>query len=248
MNNTSLILASILVAVPIWVSNKEKLGISKDILISVCRAVLQLSIVGYLLDFVFKLEKPIYIVVLVLVMVGNASIHARKKAIGVKHAGVISFFSILVGTVITSGILVLSGALTFTPNEMIPTSGMIISNSMIAIGLSYRNLSTKFKEDREELEVKLALGASLKQASTGVIRESIKLSMMPTIDSAKTLGIVSLPGMMTGLILGGASPIVAVKFQMMVTFMLLSATSIATIICTYLSYKSYYNERKQIKA
>ena len=71
---------------------------------------------------------------------------------------------------------------------------------------------------------------------------------MPTIDSAKTLGIVSLPGMMTGLILAGSSPVVAVKFQIMVTFMILSSSSIATIIATYLSYKKFFNDRMQLKS
>ena len=70
---------------------------------------------------------------------------------------------------------------------------------------------------------------------------------MPSIDSAKTLGIVSLPGMMTGLILGGVSPLVAVKFQIMVTFMILSSTSLSVMIATYLSYKKFFNDRKQLK-
>jgi putative ABC transport system permease protein len=70
---------------------------------------------------------------------------------------------------------------------------------------------------------------------------------MPTIDSAKTLGIVSLPGTMTGLILGGASPLMAIKFQIMVTFMILSSASISTMISTYLSYKSFFNKRQQLK-
>lgn len=70
--------------------------------------------------------------------------------------------------------------------------------------------------------------------------------MVPTIDSAKTLGIVTLPGMMTGLILAGTAPIQAVKYQMMVTFMLLSTTSIASFIATYLAYRSFLNNKKQL--
>ena len=70
--------------------------------------------------------------------------------------------------------------------------------------------------------------------------------MLPTIDSAKTLGIVSLPGMMTGLILAGTSPLEAIKFQIMVTFMLLSTTSISSFIACYLSYRSFFNDRKQL--
>jgi putative ABC transport system permease protein len=70
--------------------------------------------------------------------------------------------------------------------------------------------------------------------------------MLPTIDSAKTLGIVALPGMMTGLILAGTSPVQAIKYQIMVTFMMLSTTSIASFIACYLSYKGFFNKRKQL--
>ena len=124
---------------------------------------------------------------------------------------------------------------------------MVVSNSMVAINLSYKNLNTTFSSKRNEVEVKLALGATAKVASKEILKDSIKLSIMPSIDSAKTLGIVSLPGMMTGLILAGSSPLMAIKFQIMVTFMILSSTSIATLIATYISYKSFFNERSQLK-
>ncbi len=75
----------------------------------------------------------------------------------------------------------------------------------------------------------------------------MKVAIIPTIDSAKTLGIVSLPGMMTGLILAGVSSLTSIKFQIMVTFMLLSASAVSTIIETYLCYKDFFNERKQLK-
>jgi putative ABC transport system permease protein len=118
---------------------------------------------------------------------------------------------------------------------------------MIAVGLSYRNLNNSFESKRSEVEVKLSLGANIKEASETILAESIKIAIMPTIDSAKTLGIVSLPGMMTGLILGGASPLMAIKFQIMVTFMILSSASISTMISAYLSYKSFFNKRQQLK-
>lgn len=83
-------------------------------------------------------------------------------------------------------------------------------------------------------------------SSLEIIRDSFKTGMLPTIDSAKTLGIVSLPGMMTGLILAGAAPIEAIQYQIMVTFMLLSTTSIASFLACYLSYRSFFNEQKQL--
>ncbi|WP_018590111.1 ABC transporter permease [Terrisporobacter glycolicus] len=247
MKTESLILSSVLIMVPIIISYKEKLELNRDIIVSMLRAVVQLLAVGYILDVIFGLDKLIYTVILVLVMIINAAINTKKKGFTIESQVLISFTSISVGTIITLGILISSKAIGYTPNEVIPVAGMIISNSMVAIGLSYRNLINNFKNNSIAVEVKLSLGASIKEASDEIIRESIKISIMPTIDSAKTLGIVSLPGMMTGLILAGASPLVAVKFQIMVTFMILSSSSIATIMATYLSYKKFFNKRKQLK-
>ncbi len=247
MSTETLIFSSLLVLIPILISNKDKLNIGKDIVVSVVRAIIQLVIVGYLLDFIFGLEKPIYTVILILVMIFNAALNTKKKEDSIINRFSISFISILIGSSITMGVLILSNAIEFTASEVVPIAGMIISNSMVAILLSYRNLISNFKGSREAVEVKLSLGADIKEASNDIIRESIKISIMPTVDSAKTLGIVSLPGMMTGLILGGASPIVAVKFQIMVTFMLLASVSISTMIATYLSYKSFFNNRKQLE-
>ena len=148
-------------------------------------------------------------------MIINAAINTRKRGENIKRVVTISFFAMLIGTTITMTVLIGSGAIKFTANEVIPVVGMVVSNSMVAIGLSYRNLNNAFRHRRAEIEVKLSLGADIREASREVIGESIKISIIPTIDSAKTLGIVSLPGMMTGLILGGASPFIAIKFQIM---------------------------------
>lgn len=247
MDTISLVIASVLILIPIFISYKEHLGLEKEIIISIFRAIIQLIIVGYILDVIFGLEKPIYIVILVLIMIINAASNTKKRGAGINNVFRISFISLIIGTSITMTVLVLSGAIDFTPNEIIPVAGMVVSNSMVAIGLSYRNLNNAFKTRRAEVEVKLSLGADIKEASKEILRESVKIAILPTIDSAKTLGIVSLPGMMTGLILAGTSPLVAIKFQIMVTFMILSAASISTMIATYLSYGSFFNERKQLK-
>lgn len=246
MDNMSLLIASILIAIPIFISYKQHLGLEKEIIISIVRAIIQLVAVGYILDKVFGLENPIFILILVFIMIINASVNTKKRGAGIDKVVLISTISISVGTVITMAVLLLSKAIEFKPNDVIPVAGMIVSNSMIAIGLSYRNLNNSFKNRRAEVEVKLSLGADIKEASKDIIRESIKISIQPTIDSAKTLGIVSLPGMMTGLILAGISPLMAIKFQIMVTFMIISSSSIATMIATYMGYKSFFNKRKQL--
>lgn len=150
-------------------------------------------------------------------------------------------------TYTTLGVLVLTGAIKFVPSQIIPISGMIASNSMVAIGLCYRSLDTQFHDQRQQVLEKLALGADLKTASLPILRRSIKTAMQPTIDSAKTVGLVSLPGMMSGLIFAGVDPVHAIKYQIMVTFMLLSATSLGSMIAGYSSYRNYYNQRQQLR-
>lgn len=247
MSIISLFIASTLVIIPIFISYKEKLGLEKEIVVSILRAIVQLIIVGYILDVIFGLKNPICTLILILIMIVNAAVNTKKRGRGINKVFTISFVSILIGASVTLSILVISGVIKFSPNEIIPIAGMIISNSMIAIGLSYTNLNNSFQNKREEVEVKLSLGADVKEASKSILRDSVKVAIIPTIDSAKTLGIVSLPGMMTGLILAGVSPLTAIKFQIMVTFMLLSASAVSTIIATYLCYKDFFNERKQLK-
>jgi putative ABC transport system permease protein len=246
MNLSSLLAASSLVLISLLFSYSQKLKLEKETIIGVIRAIVQLVIVGYLLEYIFGMKNPLFTTLLLIFMIFNASYNAYKRSNKMKNGLVISFVSIAFGTVITLSILVISKAIKYEPYQIIPVSGMIISNAMVALGLCFRQMNSNFKNKREEVETKLSLGADILPASIEIIRDSIKTGMLPTIDSTKTLGIVSLPGMMTGLILAGTSPVNAIKYQIMVTFMLLSTTSIASFIACYLSYKNFFNTRKQL--
>ena len=246
MNTSSLLISSSLVLVALLFSYFQKLKLEKEIVISVVRAIVQLVLVGYLLNYIFGFENPVFTTLLLLFMTFNAAYNATKRGKAIKNGLIISFISIAAGAVTTLSILVFSGAIKYEPYQIIPVSGMIISNAMVVLGLCYRQLTANFKNKREEVETKLSLGADILPSSIEIIRDSIKTGMLPTIDSAKTLGIVSLPGMMTGLILAGTSPVEAIKYQIMVTFMLLSTTSISSFIACYLSYRNFFNKRKQL--
>lgn len=246
ISDASLLMASSLVLVSLLFSYFQKLRLEKETLISVIRAVIQLFAVGYVLQFIFRLRNPAVTTLIVLFMIFNAALNAAKRGKGIKNGILISFLSILVGAGATLSVLVLSGAVRYEANQIIPISGMIISNAMVAIGLCYRQLTGDFKSRRNEVEIKLSLGADLLPASMDILRDSIRTGMVPTIDSTKTLGIVSLPGMMTGLILAGTSPLMAIRYQIMVTFMLLSTTAISSFMACFLSYRTFFNERKQL--
>lgn len=246
VNNQSLMLALGLVVIALIIGWKEKLGIDRDMIIGVVRAIIQLFIVGYLLKYVFKVDNVWLTSTLILIIIFNASYNAKQRSNGIPHALPISIGAILASTAVTLGVLMWSGAIKFIPSQMIPISGMIASNSMVAIGLCYRNLNSQFRLERQAVTEKLALGADLKDASRDIVRDSIKTGMQPTIDSAKTMGIVSLPGMMSGLIFAGVDPVHAIKYQIMVVFMLMSATSIGSVLACYLAYRGFYNKRKQL--
>jgi putative ABC transport system permease protein len=246
MTVSSLLVSSSLVLISLIFSYSQKLKLEKEIVIGVVRAVIQLIVVGYLLNYIFGLKSPLFTTFLVLFMLLNAAYNAAKRGKEIKNGVGISFIAIALGTLITLTILVVSGTIKYESYQVIPISGMIISNAMVALGLCYRHMTLDFKNKREEVETKLSLGADLLPASREIIKDAIKTGMLPTIDSAKTLGIVSLPGMMTGLILAGTSPVEAIKYQIMVTFMLLATTSISSLIACYLSYTSFFNQRKQL--
>ena len=204
MSNTALCLTALLLLIPIIISYKEGLHIIKDLVVASIRAVVQLLILGLILEFI--------------------------------------------STAIPLACAVLAGAIDFKANDVIPIGGMLANNGLIAINLAYQNLDRAFVRDVDDIESKLTLAATPKLASKGAIRESIRLAIVPTIDSVKTYGLVSIPGMMTGLIIGGMAPLQAIKFQLLVVFIHTTATIMSALIATYLSYGQFLNARHQLVA
>jgi putative ABC transport system permease protein len=236
-------MALALVIIAMLISAHQKLGLSKDIVFAVLRTVIQLVIVGFVLKYIFQVDNVLLTLVMGLFIIFNASLQANKRNPSSRKYFWQSFTAIFISTVVTLGILTMSDAIKFVPSQIIPITGMIASNSMIAIGLCYKQMHTQFVDQRQQVLEKLALGAPAKQASLSILRQSIKMALQPTIDSAKTVGLVSLPGMMSGLIFAGVDPVYAIKYQIMVMFMLLSATSLGSVIAGTFSYRNYFSER-----
>ena len=165
MNIVSLLISSSLVLVTLFFSYWQKLKLEKEIIIGVVRAVIQLVIVGYILEYIFGYENPAFTTLLLLFMIFNAAYNASKRGREVKNALPISFLSIIVGTTVTLLVLVLSKTIRYEPYQIIPVSGMIIGNSMVALGLCYKQIAADFKNKREEVETKLSLGADILPSS-----------------------------------------------------------------------------------
>lgn len=246
LSNESLLMATVLIVITVIVSYLQRMRLELEILHSALRAVVQLVVVGYLLNFIFGADHPLFTSGVLLVMLISAAINGGKRGAGIKHASWIAGVSIGIGTVLTLVVLLSAKVLSFTPYQMIPVGGMIMSGSMVAVGLCFRQITTNFKSRQQEIQIKLALGATPMQACKAILREALIVSLEPTIDSAKTLGIVALPGTMTGLILAGMSPMEAIKYQIIVIFMTFSTVSIAIAIAGYLSCRHFFNTKEQL--
>ena len=247
VSDLSLILSFALVLVSVAISWKEKLGLTKDIFYSVGRAIVQLVVVGYVLKFIMQVNNAILTLLMTLFIIFNAAWNANKRDPNPNHQLWQSIVALLIGTYITLGVLLLTQTVKLKPMQIIPITGMIAGNEMVAMGLCYKALATGFHDQRQQVLEKIALGADVKTASMTILRRSIKTARQPTIDSAKTVGLVSLPGMMSGLIFAGVDPVYAIKYQIMVTFMLLSATGLGAVIAGYLSSRNYFNKRSQLR-
>ncbi|MFV8261720.1 ABC transporter permease, partial [Aerococcus viridans] len=171
---TTLAFSFILVIIAVLISYKEKLGLEKDILWAMLRMVVQLVIIGYVLTYIFQIDSIIVTAIIMIFMIVNAAYNAGKRANKIPHAFKISLIAIIGGVVTSILVLVASGSIQFVPAQIIPITGMLVGNAMSVIGLAFRNLNNEFAKSQQEVNEQLALGASIKLASTGIVREAIR--------------------------------------------------------------------------
>ena len=135
----------------------------------------------------------------------------------------------------------------YSPQYVIPIMGMILGNSMNGVALAIDRLTSEIREKREIIETRLSLGATSREAVSDIISSAVRAAMIPTINSLMTVGIVSLPGMMTGQILSGTSPIIAVKYQILVMYMIAASVMISSVLLVQRGYKQYFTAHHQFK-
>lgn len=246
ISNTSLLLALGLVAVSLLISYRLRLNLGKETIISVVRAVVQLTVIGFVLHTIFNVNQVWLTAIMALVIIFNAAWNAKGRSDHLPHAFKIALVAIMSSTMITVGILVASGAIKFEPYQVIPFTGMVAGNSMVAVGLVFRGLNQQFKDQQAAILERLALGSRPSEAGKQIANEGVRIGMQPTIDSIRTYGLVSLPGMMSGLIMAGVDPVFAIKYQIVVAFTLLSATAIASMLTSYLAVRQYFNAHWQL--
>jgi len=204
----------------LWLSGKFRLALNKTILLATGRMMIQLSLVGLYLKYLFKINLPWINVLYILIMIVVAAYTVLKTS-KLKMSTLLGpiFISILlpVGTILLfTNAFVIRLENLFDAKYIIPICGMLLGNSMRnnIIGLS--NFFTGLKDKEKSYLYTIAMGGSRRQALKPFFRESIVAAINPILASMATIGIVSLPGMMTGQILGGSIPVVAIKYQIII--------------------------------
>ena len=233
------------VVISYFLSMWFKLGLQKDIIIAAVRSTIQLLIIGYILKVVFHLQDPIFNILFIMLMIGVATQNASKRGKWLPYAWVRVLIAIAVTEVVAQGLLLGLKVVAPTPQYVIPISGMIIGNAMIASGLLLNRLYAETSSHRQEILTILALGGTPKQAVYDYVKQAVRASMIPTIDNTKTMGLVQLPGMMTGLIIAGADPVQAVRYQILIVFSIMASAVITSIVLGFISYPGLFNEYQQ---
>ncbi|ORX95816.1 UPF0014-domain-containing protein [Basidiobolus meristosporus CBS 931.73] len=210
------------------------LRLEKSLIISGVRSVVQLTLMGMILEDVFKTKNPFIIFgmagVLVLLGAYETTFNKSKR----RHSGM--FISVLISMFCSTLLIGLIGnafamnvSPVWTAHKFIPTLGMLLGNCMTGMALGISSCLNQFCDNKERLEMSLGLGASRWEAGRPVAVEAIRVAMLPTINSMSVMGLISIPGMMTGQILGGAPVMDAVKYQQIIMFMIAASTSLGTL-------------------
>lgn len=239
----TLLFVMITMLVSVW----QKLGLERDIAIGTIRSAVQLLLVGYVLQFVFNTKNVLLIALIVLFMLTIACLNAAKRGAGLR--GIVWRVAAAIGTteLLMMGLLIGFGIIEATAQYIIPISGMTIGNAMVVAGLFLNQMKQEVEASKGEIEVLLSLGATAKQAMAGVTKRAVKSSMIPTIDGMKTVGLVQLPGMMTGMIIAGANPVDAVRYQILIVFAFASSAAVTSIILSLLSYRLWFTKDLRIQ-
>ncbi|BDG60999.1 ABC transporter permease [Caldinitratiruptor microaerophilus] len=225
----------------------QRLGLERDIAVGAVRAGVQLLAVGYVLRLVFRAHSWLYTGLMLTVMVAAAVQVATRRGGGMPGTRSRVAVAIAAAEIVTVGLMLVTGQIRFVAEHVIPLSGMVVGQSMVTAGLLLNRLRSEVGLRREEVQVWLSLGASPRQAVDRALRSAVRASMIPSIDSLKTVGLVQLPGMMTGQILAGADPVVAVRYQILVMFSLTSAAALTSILLGLLAYPLLFTPAQQLR-
>ncbi len=241
----SLGLTFLLLAVPVIMSLIYGLGLIKSLFYSAARMTIQLVLIGIFLKYLFLWNNTLinlsWLIVMICVAVFSA---VKSSAVKISKIVIPCFFSFSIATfavIMYLNIVVIPIDNIFDARYLIVLGGMLLGNSLrgniVGISTFYKNI----RNDTKKYLYVLSLGASRYEALLPYIRESINLALKPTLAAMATMGIVALPGMMTGVILGGADPEVAIKYQIMIMVAIVTSTIISVVLTILMTLPACFN-------
>ncbi len=216
------------------------------------RTVVQLLLVGLVLRWVFELDTLPAVLGVAILMIAAASREAvRRPDRAFRGVTWRAFLTLLASALLTTVMVtavVVGADPWYDPQYLIPLLGMALGNSLTGMSLCLDQLLQSLDEHRAEVEMELALGATRWEAASAPLSGAVRRGMIPILNSMAAAGIVALPGMMTGQILAGADPVEAVKYQVVVMFLIAGATAMGCILLALFVYRRLFNERHQLDA
>ena len=251
IGNIELLTAVAFMAISILLSYIEKIKLEKDLLVGTLRCFAQLMIVGYVLRAIFQANQWYWVVLTIIVMICVAGFDAVRRE---KKKSPYTLF-IVTGAIAAATVTVMTLAVLFVikvdywynPQYIIPMMGMLIGNSMNGASLLINRLRSEIKNNKDKIEAKLALGANSRQAVQEHIKDSIQAALIPSINYLMVVGLVTLPGMMTGQIIAGADPADSVRYQIVIMYMISASTGITVFVSALLSYRQFFTKDFQLK-
>jgi len=228
----------LLIVLTVVVAYRQRLGLTRELVVASVRGGVQLVAVGAVLLVVFRrtgLPGAFGWVTLMVVIAG-------QRGAGVPRARQAATVGVATGTVVTLGALVLLGVIATEARVVVPVGGMIVSSAMLAAGVALRRLGEETRTARSAIEARLSLGLPAREAFLPHQRSALRTALLPSIDSTKVVGLISLPGAMTGLILAGVDPLTAIRYQIVVMYMLLTATALAALTAARVAEHALFDD------
>ena len=227
------------------------LRLSRDIAVSILRMSIQLALVGIYLKMLFDLNHPWLNGLWILMMLVVADLSILKRAgLKARYFALATFMAIASSILFTTAflvILVIQPVHFYDARYIVPLAGMILGNCLQGNVIALERFYSTLRKNENEYATFLLLGASRWEAVLPYFRDAIKAAINPTIAGMATMGLVSLPGMMTGQILGGSEPWLAVKYQIAIMICIFTSTTLAAVINLKLSLAIAFNAYDVLK-
>lgn len=242
----------LLIVISIGLIKWLKIGLENSLIIGTIRTFVQLGAMGYILTWFFEQKSWVFMVTLIGIMIFIAGYEGTRRQ---KEYQIPYLFWIMTGSILTAVIIVLGIILKvilhvepwYYPFAMIPIAGMIIGNALNSSTLAVNRFMGELKHRENEIELFLSLGSSPRQAIDHSFKAAIKAALIPNINGLMMVGLVQLPGVMTGQILSGVDPMIAVRYQIMIMYMWITTVAITDILVLVLTYKQFFTERGQLR-